>query len=301
MRRLKCWLRRLFCLPAIPTVLLCVPPYLLVLVVLQFDLVSTPLAYVAYALSAYAFALTCTGVYRLVLLIKNAKLPLFLRQWLATPIVQRWRRDERFRAQLALWRGAAINLLYVGVKLYYGIVGRSAWFVTLAGYYLLLFLMRAALLRLFQTGGTRAAALRRVRLCGLLLLSMNLFLTGMVVHIVRGGKGFVYSGNLIYIMAIYAFYAVGRAVEQVIRYGRRKEILLTAVKGLDFIAALVSMLALETAMIAAFSNEDADFRRLMTGISGGLVCLFALILALYMIVYTTRELRRETNKYTKEL
>lgn len=293
MRRVKELARRLFCLPAVPTVLICLPSYALVFGVLWFGVNGAPLAYIAYALSAYALCLTCTGLFRLANAAAIKLLPHLERQ----PMVYRYLHEEQFRIHIALWRGAALNLAYVGIKLYYGITGRSAWFVTLAGYYLLLLLMRASILHLFQTGSaSAAAALRRVRFCGVLLLAMNIIMTIMVISIVEGGMGFVYSGNMIYIMTLYAFYAVGRAVAQFVRFGRRRDILLAAVKGLDFVTALVSMLALETAMIAAFSDESEDFRRMMTGISGTAVCVFVLALAIYTIVSTTRRLRRIANQ-----
>lgn len=293
MARLKAWLRRAFCLPAVPTVIICVPAYVLVGWVLVRGFAAQPLAYAAYALSTYAVVLTCTGLFRTARTIKQAEPPAFVRRALGLPLVRRYMHDEQFSAQLALWRGAALNLLYVGIKLYYGITGRSGWFITLAGYYLVLLLMRASLLHLFRTGSTSpAAALRRVRLCGVLLLAMNIVMEIMVTHIVEGGKGFVYYGSMIYIMALYAFYAVARAASQFVRFGKRKNILLTAVKGLDVVAALVSMLALETAMLYAFGGGDEAFRRMMTGISGGCVCAFVFALALYTLISTTRGLRR---------
>lgn len=293
MARLKRWARRLFCPPAALTVAVCVPAYALVAWVLLCGTDNAALACAAYAFSAYALTITCTGVCRLVLLIKSIAPPPFVQRVVARPFVQRYLIDESFRAQVALWCGAALNLAYVGIKLYYGITGRSAWFITLAGYYLLLLLMRLPLLHLLLKGGAGPAdALRRVRFCGVLLLAMNIVMAGMVMHIVEGGMGFVYSGNLIYIMAMYAFYAVGRAVTQFIRFGRRKNVLLTAVKGLNFVAALVSMLALETAMLTAFGGEGDDFRRLMTGVSGSVVCVIVLFLAVYTIIFTTWRLHR---------
>lgn len=293
MARVKRWARRLFCPPPVFTAAVCVPAYALVAFVLLGGTHSEALTYAAYALSAYALIITCTGVCRLARLIKSA----VMRQAEAKPVLHRYVNDESFRAQAALWRGAALNLAYVGIKLFYGVTERSAWFITLACYYLLLLLMRAALLHLFLKGSTEpAATLRRVRFCGVLLLAMNIIMAGMVAHIAVGGMGFVYSGNMIYIMALYAFYAVGRAVSQFVRYGRRKEVLLTAVKALDFVAALVSMLALETAMLAAFGGGDEAFRRQMTGASGSAVCVIVLGLAVYAIAFTTRRLRRLSNK-----
>lgn len=297
MARLKVWLRRVFCLPAALTLLICTPSYALVFWVLARGTSNPALTYASYALSAYAVVLTCTGIYRLVRMLKRAEWPPFLRRMLSMPLVRRYMGEEQFRAQFALWCGVALNLLYVGVKLYYGITDRSAWFITLAGYYLLLLLMRVSLLYLFRRGEAEpAAALCRVRFCGVLLLAMNVIMEIMVTHIVEYGMGFIYSGNMIYLMALYAFYSVWHAAAQFVRFGRRKDVLLTAVKALNTVAALVSMLALETAMLAEFGGGDEAFRRRMTGASGGAVCVFVLALAVYTIIFTTRRLHSLSHK-----
>lgn len=59
-------------------------------------------------------------------------------------------------------------------------------------------------------------------------------------------------------------------------------------------AALVSMLSLETAMLTQFDNGEnpAAFRRVMTGATGGCVCLGVLAMAVYMIATATGQLRR---------
>lgn len=68
---------------------------------------------------------------------------------------------------------------------------------------------------------------------------------------------------------------------------------LSAAKAVSLIAAMVSMLSLETAMLTRFgSAEDPRFRRLMTGWTGFGVCAMVLIMAMYMIVRSTREIRK---------
>lgn len=57
-------------------------------------------------------------------------------------------------------------------------------------------------------------------------------------------------------------------------------------------AALVSMLSLETAMLAQFgAGEDPAFRQIMTGATGGCVCLIVLGMAVCMICFSTKELK----------
>jgi uncharacterized membrane protein YfcA len=100
-----------------------------------------------------------------------------------------------------------------------------------------------------------------------------------------------YPGLLIYAMALYAFYAVITAVINVIRFRRHGSPIHSAAKMISLTAALVSMLSLETAMISQFGGDDG-FRMIMTSISGGVVCTFVLAMAIYMIVRSTRFLKK---------
>lgn len=70
-------------------------------------------------------------------------------------------------------------------------------------------------------------------------------------------------------------------------------------------AALVSMLALETAMLAQFGgNDTARSRMVMTGCTGAGVCAIVLGIAVYMIVRSTKKLKqaegRKESNYEKE-
>lgn len=72
-------------------------------------------------------------------------------------------------------------------------------------------------------------------------------------------------------------------------------LLYRAAKVISLTAALVSMLSLETAMLAQFGSDEAEFRRTMLGVSGGVVCAFVLAMAIYMIVRSTKQLRKLKN------
>ena len=56
--------RRIFCLPLLPTMLISIPSYILVIYALTGENVNPVTAYVSYFLSAYALILTVTGIVR---------------------------------------------------------------------------------------------------------------------------------------------------------------------------------------------------------------------------------------------
>ncbi|MBQ8539489.1 MAG: hypothetical protein IJ433_07535 [Ruminococcus sp.] len=57
--------------------------------------------------------------------------------------------------------------------------------------------------------------------------------------------------------------------------------------------ALVSMLSLETSMLAQFGAENAvEFKRLMISLTGGGVALIITFMSVYMLILSTRQLKR---------
>jgi hypothetical protein len=110
--------------------------------------------------------------------------------------------------------------------------------------------------------------------------------------VVQDNAGFHYPGILIYIMAMYAFYSMTAAVMNVIKYRRYRSPVMSAAKVLHLAAAMVSMLALETAMLAEFGQSSSeDFRIIMTGCTGGAVCASILGIAVYMVCRSTIKIK----------
>lgn len=286
--------RRVFFLPPIPTLLISVPAYGLVIYALVGENVNPVIVYVSYFLSAYALIITVTGIVRLVRFVRRGidKHPL-VRKALDIPLVGRYLREDIFRVEAALYQGFLINLLYADIKMFSGIIYRSVWFVSLAVYYILLAAMRASLIHYMRKDGkSKVSEWRSYRLCGSILLLMNVALAGIVVLVVYQNSGFEYHGVLIYVMAMYAFYATITAVRNVIKYRRYGSPVVSAAKVINLTAALVSMLSLETAMLTQFgAAEDPVFRRIMTASTGAGISIIVLGMAVFMIVYSTRQLK----------
>lgn len=296
MKQFKRVLKKIFFLPPLATVLISIPSFAFVFFVLGTG-IDGAAAYVSYGLSAYAMVITVTGFTRIVKAIRNGigRHPL-VKKLLAHPLGGRYLTDAAFRAEVSLYPSLFINMLYATVKMASGILYGSVWFVTLSAYYILLAVMRFLVLtsaRRKHNGADLAAEFRRYRLCGALLAFMNLALSGMVLFIIRQDGGYDYPGILIYVMAMYTFYAVITAVINLVKLRRHGSPVLSAAKAINLTAALVSVLSLETAMLGQFGeNDDYFFRMVMTASTGAAVCGFVLAMAVYMIVRATRQLKK---------
>ena len=284
MERVKVILKRIFVLPPLPTLLIAAVSFPAVIYVLAAGKDGTAFACLAYTASGYALILVITGSFEIVRMIRRTvDRNSLIRKVRNSSLYEKILKDRMFRA-------------YIVLNFISGIRYRSVWFTTLSAYYLMLALMRFLLLRYMnrnELGKHLREEFRRYRLCGILLLLMNWVLAGVVVLIVHKNNGFEYSGNLIYAMALYAFYAVILAVINVIKFRKLGSPVISAAKVINFTAALVSMLSLETAMLAQFGGaEEVMFRRIMTGATGGVVCAAVLGAAIFMIVQATKQLKR---------
>ena len=121
---------------------------------------------------------------------------------------------------------------------------------------------------------------------------LNFSLTGAVMMILYQNKGFEYHGILIYVMASYTFYMTTHAIVDLIKYRRYHSPVMTISKVIALSAALVSMLALETAMFSQFGGDMAPENKwLMIALTGAGVSIIVIVMSVYMIAKTAQEIK----------
>ena len=295
MEKLKIIIRKILFLPPLPTLFAALFGYGFVLAVAIFNIQIYPIQIISYLFSAYALVVTITGFPHIISLVKRIKKyisehPLMIK-FKNTKLGAKYLNDLNFRTEISLYFGLFINLLYIGMNIFSGIRYRAVWFISLAFYYILLAVMRYMLLRKGKNEHNLCNDWKRYRMCGIILLIMNQALAAIVIIIVKQNKGFNYSGLLIYAMAMYSFYSVITAIADIVKFRKHGSPIISAAKAIKFVAALVSMLSLTTAMITQFGNDDEDFRKLMTGTVGGGVCTIVIIMAIFMIIRSNKNLK----------
>lgn len=259
----------------------------------------SPVAYISYFLSAYSLIIVCARIIKMPKGAVNAALH-------RNPYIHRYLTDIPFKTHVSLYPALGINLLFAAMKLFYGAYYRSIWFGTLAVYYIMLAVMRFLLLRYVSHNGIGKAIFsewKHYRLCGIILMLMNIALSGVVILVVRENESFHYAGYLIYVVAMYAFYNIITAIRDVVKYRKYNSPVMSASKSVKLAAALVSMLSLETAMLMQFDAGENPpfFRSVMTASTGGGVCAIVLVMAVYMTIQSTRQLKILRNNSTGAL
>lgn len=207
------------------------------------------------------------------------------------------RDDYRRRTFTLAVPGFTLNCLYSGFNLALGISSRNAWYISLGVYYLLLSLMRFWLLRHEFVDGTStgpASTLREwriVRRCGTLIMLMSIALFGMVVLMIARGYGKHYSEYVTMAMATYVFIKIGSSIASMVKASKFRSPRLSCIRNIGFVDALVSMLALQTAMFAAFGRNETAKQLIMNALTGAGVCIATIIIGLLMTLHAGRNIR----------
>lgn len=238
---------------------------------------STP-AYVIYGMSAYCLTVLVLPLPRL---IRNAKVSV-MRRINGMAFGGRYVNDLAFRGSVSIYRGMTVNFLYVLFRIVVGIRYASVWFISMAVYYLVLGVLRLSLILSYRQK-VNINELRCYRRTAWLIFLLNIPMGGMITLMVLTNSGYSYPGYVIYLSAMYTFYTMVTSVINLVRFRRLGSPILSAAKVLNFIAALMSILGLQTAMIAQFSVESDSFRKTMNAITGGVIWLCVILIAVYML------------------
>ncbi len=256
---------------------------------------TSVIAYVVYVVSFYALTVLCAyfakvfpGRYR------EIKQKVY-----DNPVGHKFMTQADFRTHISLYVSLGANLLYVGVNIFSYVVNRSAWFIILAVYYMILAIVRQLLAAYSSRQGMgkdRLTELKLNVLCCWILLTLNFVLSGAVLMIIYQNKGFRYNGVLIYVMALYTFYITIHAIVTLVKYRKYNSPVMTTTRAIQLSGALVSMLALETAMFAEFGQDMSQWaQRLMIILTGAAVSITVVIMSIYMIVKSSKAIKEIKN------
>ncbi len=292
-RLLKVW-NKLFVLPVLPTLLIALPSFLFVAVVLYKKSFPVAVEALAYGLSAYALIISVTGAVRIGTCVKN-----FVQN---LSVWKLFSGDVRLRTKIMMIPGLAINGIYVISNIVLGVINHATWFIYLGIYYLYLVVAKGQLLQnlvVSKDTSDYIVEYRKYRNCGVILVLLNFVLAAESVYIVYKNQNYHYQGWLIYAMAAVTFYNLIMSVINTIRFRKYDSPVLSAVKAVNLTTSMVTLLALETAMISQFGGADNEnFRRIMVSMTAGAVCLIEFGMGIYMIRRGNKNLRglKQQNK-----
>lgn len=247
------------------------------------------LAIISYVLAAYTLTVWCLRVPYLIRFFKNFKNE--------NRYARRWINDEHLRVNVSLYGSFLFNISYAVFQLCLGIYHSSIWFYSMAGYYTSLAVMRLFLVRYtrkYRPGENMQVELLKYRNSGRILLVMSFALSVMIFCMVYLDRTSVHHEITTITMAAYTFTSFTVAIVNIVKYRKYNSPVYSASKAISLVAACVSMLTLESTMLTTFQDGTLDMLscKIMLGTSGGVIAAFIIAMAIYMIVKSTKILKK---------
>lgn len=112
----------------------------------------------------------------------------------------------------------------------------------------------------------------------------------MIIQMVAKNVAIIYDDHVIYLSAMYSFYLIISATINIFRYRKYNSPILSSVKIINLFTALVSILMLQTTMIARFREDSFDYMRRMNSVTGTIVPAIILSTAIFMIFKGNRKI-----------
>ena len=249
---------------------------------------SSPVAIASYVLSAYTLTVWCFKIPYLIRFFRTFKNE--------NKYALIWRNDTKLRVNTSLYAGLLWNTAYALLQLGMGFWHKSFWFFSLAAYYICLGVMRFFLLRYtlsHKSGEKMLTELRKYRACGIVFLLLNLALTLMIFFMVYWNRTFRHHEIATIALAAFTFTSLTLAIINIIRYRKYNSPVYSAAKAISLASACVSMLTLEATMLTTFNDGTMTLtaRRLFLGLSGGVISILIIAMAVYMIRQANKKIK----------
>lgn len=208
---------------------------------------------------------------------------------LGSALAVQYKQDRIFRASVNLQLVMVLNYLYAAYNLLTALQSGSVWLLSLGVYTLMLAIVRTDLTLSHHRGRKlppdalprhESRCYRRVAWS---LLALNVPIGGLTLLMVSGQSVSALPGHLIYLSALYTFVMMFLAISNLIRFRKLGSPIFSAAKVLSLVAALLSLLTLQSALIDRFSTAQGSFRLMMTRLTGSAVYASVLIIAVWML------------------
>lgn len=247
---------------------------------------------IIYVLAAVSMAAVCICLYRDLRKGLIEKLLLMIKK---TAFGARFLEDYTFRTILTTLPSFLINVAYTVYNGVIGIMNQSAWFITMAVYYSLLGIMRyravnaeRKISRMEDPKQIKKKELSIIRTDGILLLVLNLTLSGVVLLTIAKGTAKTHTEIMVISIAAYTFYKITKAVINMIKVRKMQSPILITIRNIGVADALVSMLTLQSTMLTSFQKTNSIDANRMNGITGLAVCILIALLGASMIYYASK-------------
>ncbi len=291
---IKEFFQKLLVLSAVPAVLIATASFLLLpIVIALFD--NSIIHYIAIIYCIYGIAVIIIN--RHAIYVWLTPLGHFFRDHI--PIIPKLISDRAFRQRCFIYWNTFISFVMVVFYVIAGYHYKSRWFEALAGYNLIIMMIRGNLsYRVFsfkRKGITGVQLFKKewvaFRDCGIMLLILNIVINIMSIQMTFENQYFPYHPALIMSIGVFALYRFISGFLNIRKYKNNPNLVIFASKNVDFVIGCMAMYTLQTTLLSLLP-ENSPHRFWANIISGNVVALISITLAVKMIYKYYRTMRR---------
>ncbi len=169
------------------------------------------------------------------------------------------------------------NVAFGAYHLVFGIVSSSWWLLTLGSYYLILSIVRFAVLI------SKSKERFITKFTGWMLMVLSIPLFGTVILSVVRDRGHEYHMIIMIAMATYAFTKITLATIKLVESRRSTSGALITLRNISFADAFVSIFALQRSMLVSFEGMTETEILIMNVALGSAVCIIVFLLGLNLV------------------
>lgn len=273
----------------------------LLMLLVEYD--GNALAIIAYTLFGVAGLSLAYSVYLVIPLFPKMKAGImsFLESYEFTRLLLR---NFGFRTVIFAIGSFLMSLLFSGFNAYMGIANRSIWYGALAAFYIALAFIRGGILgyhknkvgKKVQKQNDEFVKAKVYRNSGIITLILNIALSAAIAQMIFSDAHFTYIGWTIFAYAAYAFYKITMSIISFIRAHKQTDLTVRAIRNINLVDSLVSILALQTALLTMFSEGEINIS-LFNTLTGMVVSFASIGIGIYMIISANKkmkEIQKET-------
>ena len=170
-----------------------------------------------------------------------------------------------------------LNIAFAIYHLVLGVVTSSWWLLTLGSYYLILSIVRFAVLR------SKSKERFITQFTGWMLMVLTVPLVGTVILSVIRDRGHELHMIIMIAMAAYAFTKITLATIKFIKARRSTSATLITLRNISFADAFVSIFALQRSMLVSFEGMHETEIIIMNAALGSAVCVIVFLLGFNLV------------------
>lgn len=246
-----------------------------------------------YVVAFYTLVIVCLRIPQIV---KNVKELIYRNKYTNTYVT-----DKDLRMRISMYRGLLVNCGFATFKIIMGFITNSAWLFAMAGYNVILSIMRSIVIFRSQAKGLteeqeRKRGLQSYYVCGWLLMILNVAVSVIIFMVIVQKQTIEYHMIVTIGLAAFTFYCFVMAIINLVKYRERKNPVYAAIKRIDMVKAIVSIFTLQVAMLTTFNGQGESIDMgIMNTLTGLAVMISILTIGVKMIAGAKSDFK-ELNK-----